>query len=623
MQPTANAIRQINSGSAEGFEPVLQVISIRSLPSGQKRYRLVVSDGAKYQTAMLATQQNKMVEDGALQENCFVKLGYFMVNQVQGKEIIIIIKLEVVGTGDAIVGSPVDWQTNDGAQKFLDGGAAPATAAAAPSPAPGAPAPMDVSPAPPKAMDASPAPKAEAPMPNYGMMGNSAPVARMDSDIKVVPIASLNPYQNRWTIKARVTSKGSIRRWSNARGEGHLFSVDLLDAHGGEIRGTFFKDACDKFEPILQEGKVYTLSGGRLKVANQQYTSLRNNYEITFDRNADIRPAADGSDIMRMRYSFRKISSITEVPPNTTIDVVAVVKSATECTSIMSQKLSKELFKRDLTLIDDSLTEIRITLWGDRARQEGPWARQPVVAFKGIKVSDYNGRTLGTYNSSGIAVDPEGVPEADALAQWWSQNSGSVTSTSISETRSGGGGGAGSFDERKPLSAIKDENLGVGQVDYFTAKATVTYVKSDPAPWYTACPDELYKVTETTEGTWFCEKNNQTYPTCKRRFIMSCVVTDHSGNSWLTAYNDEAEKILNGRTADDLYALQAAGDENAYKEAFSGANFTQLLVRIKVRTDTRDDEQRVRSSIAGMYPLDYQAESRNMISFIKKHSQVE
>lgn len=34
---------------------------------------------------------------------------------------------------------------------------------------------------------------------------------------------------NRWTIKARVTVKSDVRTWSNAKGEGKLFSVNLLD----------------------------------------------------------------------------------------------------------------------------------------------------------------------------------------------------------------------------------------------------------------------------------------------------------------------------------------------------------------------------------------------------------
>lgn len=59
-----------------------------------------------------------------------------------------------------------------------------------------------------------------------------------------------------WTIKARITSKSDIRRWSNAKGEGTLFSIDLLDNEGGEIRATFFKDSCEKFFPVLEEGKV-------------------------------------------------------------------------------------------------------------------------------------------------------------------------------------------------------------------------------------------------------------------------------------------------------------------------------------------------------------------------------
>jgi replication factor A1 len=61
----------------------------------------------------------------------------------------------------------------------------------------------------------------------------------------------------RWTIKARVTAKSDIRRWSNAKGEGTLFNIDLLDSEGGEIRATFFKEACDKFFPILEAGKVF------------------------------------------------------------------------------------------------------------------------------------------------------------------------------------------------------------------------------------------------------------------------------------------------------------------------------------------------------------------------------
>ncbi len=59
----------------------------------------------------------------------------------------------------------------------------------------------------------------------------------------------------RWTIKARVTQKSAIRTWSNSRGEGKLFNMNLLD-ESGEIRATAFKDEVDKYYDMIEVNKV-------------------------------------------------------------------------------------------------------------------------------------------------------------------------------------------------------------------------------------------------------------------------------------------------------------------------------------------------------------------------------
>jgi len=82
-------------------------------------------------------------------------------------------------------------------------------------------------------------------------------VCELNSSTATLPIACLTPYTNKWAIKARVTSKKNVRTWSNARGEGKLFSFDVLDS-SGEIRITAFKEQCDKFYDLIEVNLPYS-----------------------------------------------------------------------------------------------------------------------------------------------------------------------------------------------------------------------------------------------------------------------------------------------------------------------------------------------------------------------------
>lgn len=87
---------------------------------------------------------------------------------------------------------------------------------------------------------------------------SQAPPARsqnMDTSITdgraTHPISGLSPYQNKWVIKARVTAKSAMRSWSNAKGEGKLFSFDLMD-ESGQIRVTAFRDVAEKYFEMIE-----------------------------------------------------------------------------------------------------------------------------------------------------------------------------------------------------------------------------------------------------------------------------------------------------------------------------------------------------------------------------------
>ena len=103
----------------------------------------------------------------------------------------------------------------------------------------------------------------------------------------IYPIEGLSPYQNNWTIKARVTQKSDIKTWSNARGEGKLFNVTFMD-DSGEIRGTAFNLVADELYPKLEEGKVYYVSKARVNLAKKKFSNVNNDYELSLERNTEL-----------------------------------------------------------------------------------------------------------------------------------------------------------------------------------------------------------------------------------------------------------------------------------------------------------------------------------------------
>ena len=39
----------------------------------------------------------------------------------------------------------------------------------------------------------------------------------------------LTPYQSKWTVKVRVNKCGEVRKFTNAKGEGLIFTFDIQD----------------------------------------------------------------------------------------------------------------------------------------------------------------------------------------------------------------------------------------------------------------------------------------------------------------------------------------------------------------------------------------------------------
>jgi replication factor A1 len=463
-----------------------------------------------------------------------------------------------------------------------------------------------------------------------GSSVNSAPVAG-NNQSNLIPINALNPYSNRWSFKARITNKGDKRSWNNAKGSGTLFSIDVLDKEGSDIKGTFFKDACEKFYPLLQQGHVYIFSGGKLKIASGKYNNTSCQYEITFDNNTTITEVQEDSSIKSVLFNFVKLNDVAQTEEGKIVDVVGYVKDFQECSSIISQKLGgRELKKRDLTIADDSLTEIKLTLWGEKAESESyNWHEHPVVGFKGVKISDYGGKSLGAMNSTNIVVEPD-APEAIQLFEWMKKMVTEHGSLPQGQSLSSGGGSNRSEDvleERKPVSAIKQEQLGqLGEKpDWSSMKVNILYIptnKNDGKIWYDACPNGecKKKVTEEMGGGWRCEKCNQVFNHCRARYIFSANLGDCSGADWFSFFDDTATLVM-GKSADELKQVHEANIEE-YNDFIMRQTFRPLIIRAKHQMENIGDisaGSRVKNTIQSVKPVDYAVECKKILAALNKY----
>ena len=101
-----------------------------------------------------------------------------------------------------------------------------------------------------------------------------------------------------------------------------------------------------------------------LKTANRQYSKIDNDYEMTFSNDTVIELCHETDSVPHVKLELLELSEISQKNAGDLVDVIAVVKSASDLTSITVKSTNKELNKRELYLVDSSNTQVNCTLWG-------------------------------------------------------------------------------------------------------------------------------------------------------------------------------------------------------------------------------------------------------------------
>ncbi|AFZ78978.1 replication factor-A protein 1, putative [Theileria equi strain WA] len=429
---------------------------------------------------------------------------------------------------------------------------------------------------------------------------DSSKGAGKKTDISPVKITDLTLYTPKWLIHARVVYKTEIRKFNNQRGESQLFSADLCDAHG-EIRAIFFGEAVTKWYSFLEEGQVYSISGGQLKPANKRFNALKHSCEMILDENSHIQLFQNDDKIPSICCTFTPLNQLDDIKIGESIDVIGVVVKTNDSQSIQQKGTGNVIEKKDVFIVDSTRTTICLTLWGNKTQAlNGKGSdSHPVICLKGVKVNSWQGKKLDAQGSTQITIEPV-IPEALELRKWWTNVKGKriidspfnelCTLSHIVSATNQALQFKCKFDTVLTLFLAIDSN---GMV--FTTRALIEILRDNSFSW-PACPGCRKRMVNEGDR-WNCTRCNSSSSPI-HLYMLTLKIVDGTSHLWVTAFTGVGESIMNGVKAFEAVTLAEKGGVDAngrnFSNLFEEARLSEFVFKIKATVENFMDEPKIK-----------------------------
>ncbi|GLJ29656.1 hypothetical protein SUGI_0584810 [Cryptomeria japonica] len=236
----------------------------------------------------------------------------------------------------------------------------------------------------------------------------------------ISPIKTLNPNQNKWTIKGKVTHKRPIKAYRTATKNGHVFSFDIVDCEACEIRVTCFDEIAQLHSNRVDVGSHYIISKGSIKEANVRYNKLNSHLEIILFDASILKRCTNEEQADQQHPLFTPISELFHLTNNMLVDIIGLVLYIGDIIPI-HRKDDSQTQKRVVKINDLPGSTIDINLWGPMEGQKGLELKNMltndsvvILALCNARVGYFNRKLINITVATTLHINPS-FPEAEPL----------------------------------------------------------------------------------------------------------------------------------------------------------------------------------------------------------------
>ncbi|XP_059068550.1 replication protein A 70 kDa DNA-binding subunit A-like [Cryptomeria japonica] len=211
-----------------------------------------------------------------------------------------------------------------------------------------------------------------------------------------------------------------MHQYNTAKCNGQVFSFDIINEEGCEIRITSFDEIAELHYHRVEQGASYVVSKGSVKDANTIYNKLNSHLEIVLTETSVFKRCAPNSAEPSKKTHFTPINEVLTTTNNTLVDVIGVVVNVGEI-CVIRRKDGSTVNKRIVKLNDMSTLTIDVNLWGPPSKQLGNDLKNMhasgtfvILAVQNARVGYFNGKFINISASTTFKINPS-IPEADPL----------------------------------------------------------------------------------------------------------------------------------------------------------------------------------------------------------------